>query len=217
MNVLRDPPFKGRLLQICYSRGPLCPGAKKKAVAAKPPLSPKLILATLFAALTAIPTPAELADGLVSPVRRTTIATADPEASLRFYRDLLGFTVEYDIEVTDPNQLALFDAEATRGRAIALKQDTLAGSIGLFWSPSLRAEPCGGRAKTGAVALLLLTKQLDALEERMREAGVPFLSSPRTYAASRGETRALTVLDPNCVRVAVAEIVDEPLEESLAR
>ena len=37
----------------------------------------------------------------ISPVRRTTIATADVDASLHFYRDLLGFTVEYDVRVTN--------------------------------------------------------------------------------------------------------------------
>ena len=32
-----------------------------------------------------------------TPVRRTTIVTADLDASLAFYRDLLGFTVEWDV------------------------------------------------------------------------------------------------------------------------
>ena len=159
------------------------------------------------------------ADGTLSltPVRRTTIATADMEASLRFYRDLLGFSVEYDVAVTDRAQLDLFDPTATRGRAVALKQERLGGSIGLFWTPD-QASPgaCPAHAEPGAVSLLLLTDNLRALEQRFRDAGVTFLAATE-YAASRGRTRAFTVFDPNCVRVAVAEIEDETLEQSLSR
>lgn len=154
----------------------------------------------------------------LSPVRRTTIATADVEASLRFYRDLLGFTVEYDVEVTDPEQLSLFKPGATQGRAIALRRERLGGSIGLFWTPGLQApDACDGPVRAGTVSMLLLTDAIDPLQRTLKQAGVPFLQEAAQYSASRGPTRAFTVIDPNCVRVAVAQIENETLEESLAK
>lgn len=57
--------------------------------------SPLLAAWTFVFAATA--TPVLAGDLQLSLVRRTTIARVDPETSLRFYRDLLGFTVEYDV------------------------------------------------------------------------------------------------------------------------
>lgn len=151
----------------------------------------------------------------LSPVRRTTIATADPEGSLRFWRDLLGFTVEYDTAVTDPAQLSLFAPGTRQGRAIALRQGTsLGGSIGLFHAPGIASPgPCTARAGAGAVAVLLLADDLVALRARLAAAGVPFLAEPVTYTESRGPTDAFTVFDPNCVRVAFARIRGEGADQ----
>lgn len=182
----------------------------------KPVCAIRLVGVLLLSMALLVP-PGRATDVELSPVRRTTIATADIDASLRFYRDLLGFTVEYDLEVTDPAQLRLFDPDATRGRVIALKRERLGGSIGLFWTPSFAPETCDPKARPGAVSILLLTKQLDALHDRLEAAGVSFVSSGSRYSQSRGDTRAFTALDPNCIRVAVAEIASESLEESLAK
>ena len=156
------------------------------------------------------------ADARLTPVRRTTIATADPQASLRFYRDLLGFTVEYDLEVTEPGQLAAFAPGATRGRVIALRRgERLGGSIGLFHAPQVApAGACETSAAAGAVAILLLTDDLGALHRRLKDAGVPFVNEPHAYSQGRGPTETFTVFDPNCVRVAFSRIRNETLEQS---
>lgn len=153
----------------------------------------------------------------LTPVRRTTIVTADPGASLRFYRDLLGFTVEYDQTVTDSGTLALLAPGATEGRAIALRYgDKMGGSIGLFWTPGLPAqEACTSPADPGAVSILLLTKDLSALRTQLDAAGVPSVTPTASYNQSRGPTDVHAVFDPNCVRVSIAEIKNETLQESL--
>jgi catechol 2,3-dioxygenase-like lactoylglutathione lyase family enzyme len=157
----------------------------------------------------------------LSPVRRTTIASADPEASLRFYRDLLGFVVEYDVVATEPAQLAAFAPDATQGRAIALRRgDRMGGSIGLFHTPGMkRGGNCKASAASGAVAILLLTNDLGALYRRLKAAAVPFVNEPHTYDAGRGKgpTGTFTVFDPDCVRVAFAQIQRETLEQSERR
>lgn len=153
----------------------------------------------------------------LTPVRRTTIVTADPEASLRFYRDLLGFTVEYDQRVTDTGTLALLAPGASEGRAIALRYgDKMGGSIGLFWTPGLPAQkPCVSPALPGAVSVLLLTDDLATLRAQLEAAGVPSVTPTASYNQSRGPTDVHAVFDPNCVRVAIAEIKNETLDESL--
>ena len=104
----------------------------------------------LFALGFALSSAAQADEARLSPVRRTTIATADPEASLRFYRDLLGFVVEYDRAGAGGGRLAGFVPGAKQGRLIALRQGpSLGGSIGLFHAPGIR--PAGDCASPSRV------------------------------------------------------------------
>ena len=163
---------------------------------------------------------ASAADPRLSPVRRTTIMTADPAASLTFWRDLLGFTVEYDLMVDKKAQLELISPGASRGRAIALRQGAkLGGSIGLYWTDNLkpRSGGCETTGQAGATAVLLLTDDLNALYQKLKAANVAFVTAPVSYSESRGPTDAFTVFDPNCIRVAFAQIARESFEESIAR
>ena len=175
--------------------------------------------AMILSALSAQAQPA--ADTGLSTVRRTTIATADPEASLRFYRDLLGFSVQYDVTVTEPAQLAAFAPGASKGRAIALRRgETMGGSIGLFHTAGMKpAGACDVTAVGGGVAVMLLTSDLGALYRRLKDARVPFVNTPHTYdaGAGHGPTGTFTVFDPNCVRVAFAQIERETLQQSERR
>jgi catechol 2,3-dioxygenase-like lactoylglutathione lyase family enzyme len=153
----------------------------------------------------------------MTEVRRVTIATADVDASLHFYRDLLGFTVAYDQPV-EGRQLDLYSPGAKVGRAIALVQNQkFGGSVGLFWSPDLKAKTCEPRARGGETSMLILTDNLSGLIARLDAAKVRFLAKPVAYDKSRGPTDAVTVFDPNCVRVAFAEIKQETLQQSLAK
>ncbi|MBT5241271.1 MAG: hypothetical protein HN793_14375 [Rhodospirillaceae bacterium] len=153
----------------------------------------------------------------LTPVRRTTIVTSDVEGSLRFYRDILGFTVEYDRTVTDSGTLALLAPGAKEGRAIALRYgEKMGGSIGLFWTPGLPAQTaCVSPALPGSVSVLLLTDDLADLRARLDAAEVPGVTPTASYNQSRGPTDVYSVFDPNCVRVAIAEIKNESLGESL--
>jgi catechol 2,3-dioxygenase-like lactoylglutathione lyase family enzyme len=164
------------------------------------------------------PATASADEARLSPIRRTTIMTADPDASLRFYRDLLGFTVEYDVPVTDKAQLALIAPNATRGRAIALRQGAkLGGSVGLSWVDNLKpmTEACDMTPQAGKTAMLILTDNLQAVHAKLRAAKVTFISAPVMYDQTRGPTDAFTVFDPNCVRIAFAQIQKESFEQSL--
>jgi len=176
------------------------------------------LVLTILACLTCVPVNAE--EARLSPIRRTTIMTAAPDVSLRFYRDLLGFTVEYDVAVTDKAQLALISPGATKGRAIALRQGAkLGGSVGLSWVDNLTSAPatCDLTPQTGKTAMLILTDNLPAVYAKLKAANVSFISGPVAYDQTRGPTDAFTVFDPNCVRVAFAQIQKESFEQSIAK
>ena len=155
----------------------------------------------------------------LTPVRRTTIITADPDASLCFYRDVLGFSVEYDRHVSDSGTLSLLAPGASEGRVIALRYgERLGGSVGLFWTPGLPPQkPYVTPAQTGAVGILLLTDDLPALRQRLDAAGIAEATPPVSYSESRGPTDVYMVFDPNCVRVSFAQIANETKQESLNR
>jgi catechol 2,3-dioxygenase-like lactoylglutathione lyase family enzyme len=172
----------------------------------------------LLLGLTAGPAVAD--EARLSPIRRTTIMTATPDASLTFYRDLLGFSVEYDVPVSDFNQLALISPGAKKGRSIALRQGAkLGGSVGLSWVDNLkpRNDVCDVTARAGQTAMLILTDNLQAVYQKLKAANVTFVTGPVAYDQSRGPTDAFTVFDPNCVRVAFAQIQKESFEQSLAK
>lgn len=167
-----------------------------------------------------LPTLSWAEEARISPIRRTTIMTAEPDVSLKFYRDLLGFTVEYDVPVTDANQLALISPGAKKGRAIALRQGAkLGGSVGLSWVDNLKPAnaACDLTPQAGKTAMLMLTDNLQAVYAKLKAAKVTFISAPVAYDQSRGPTDAFTVFDPNCVRIAFAQIQKESFEQSLAK
>lgn len=155
-----------------------------------------------------------------TPVRRTTIVTADLEASLAFYRDLLGFTIEWDVTSTEVGSVAFFQAGAEEGRAVALRQGPLlGGSIGLVWAPSVEPPelPCIMPAPAGSVALLMLTNDMMGLRARLEHAGVKTVAPKVYYENSRGPTEAFAVYDPNCIRVTFAYKRDETLQQTMSK
>lgn len=172
-----------------------------------------LTIMTLFG-----PASATADEARLSPIRRTTIMTADPDASLRFYRDTLGFTVEYDRIVEDPNQLALVAPGAKKGRTIALRQGAkLGGSVGLSWFDNLKtmSGACDPAPVAGTTSMLILTDNLQAVYAKVKANGTPLISAPVAYDQTRGPTDAFTVFDPNCVRIGFAQIQKETFEQSL--
>ncbi len=153
-----------------------------------------------------------------TPVRRTTIVTANLEASLTFYRDLLGFTVEWDVTSDKVGSVAFFEPSNEVGRAVALRQGPLlGGSVGLVWAPSVQPPklPCANPATAGSVALLMLTNDMPALKTRLDEAGVIRVGSQVSYENSRGPTDVFAVYDPNCIRVTFAYKSEETLEDTM--
>ena len=153
----------------------------------------------------------------VTPVRRTTIVTADADASIAFYRDLLGMTIIYDREVDNPDLLDLMGTGYTSGRAVALQaQGSMTGTIGLFESLGgkkvERLGTCASDIPSGGTAVLFLTTDIDDLFKRVSEAGVQIKTPLKHYVEQGQGVRVFTCFDPNCVTVAIAQ-PDIPLPQ----
>lgn len=108
------------------------------------------------------------------------VSTADLDASLQFYRDLLGGIVSYESPGPD-------------GRTVYAGLDIGRSHIGLGRDP-------GAAAGAGSVDLWVYVDDCDATVERLRTAGVPVLEEPLDQPW--GERVAL-VEDPNGIRVRV--------------
>jgi catechol 2,3-dioxygenase-like lactoylglutathione lyase family enzyme len=133
----------------------------------------------------------------VTKAHHTAICTLDVDASLRFWRDGLGFEVTMDHEF-DGDWPTLFEAPGTRLRSIFLGDpaDPSAGTVELVDLGPL-PEPTGTGAPTTGFFLVSVYLDVEATLARLAELGVG--GEPRRIEV-RGVAMAV-VRDPNGVRV----------------
>lgn len=172
-----------------------------------------MVLAALLLATGSVPATDDDTITPPGPVRRTTLVVADLEPSLRFFRDLLGMRIVYDVTVDDPTQLALLGEGVGPGRAVALTGgESVQGSIGLFAprAPTGTSEPesCPAPGAPGTASLLFLTAQITPLHNRLAAAGARIVSPPVTYRQQGRGFAAFSAYAPACVLVVFAEALD---------
>jgi catechol 2,3-dioxygenase-like lactoylglutathione lyase family enzyme len=158
---------------------------------------------------------------LVESVRRTTITTYDMEASLGFYRDTLGMSVWYDVELADQVVCETYDLPAgTRTRVCILQSreegagpgpnDLVSGMIGLMHFEGLPAPPAPVRIRRpgpGEIVVMFSTTRMRELEARLLSGGHDLLGPPiRLDAPGRAVVYELLARDPNGVRVAFSQL-----------
>lgn len=116
-------------------------------------------------------------------LRRATLIVRDTEASIRFYRDVLGFTVwlENRGQVT-PKSLPSDAPVGAPSRFTIMKgRHPWVGMIGLLQYGDARpAAPAPPKLVPGDVVLMVETDDLEGAWERMKAAGTPVLRPPET-------------------------------------
>ncbi len=116
-------------------------------------------------------------------VRRTTLLVHDIDASIAFYRDLLGFTLWYESSGTRSAQSLPYDEPVgAASRFVIMKgRDPWIGMVGLLQYGEPRQPPAPPeRLEPGDVVLMLETRDLDGIYRRMRDAGTPIFREPAT-------------------------------------
>ncbi len=112
------------------------------------------------------------------PIQRLShvgICVSDLERSLRFYRDLLGFSAEHELEVGGEPTDTLLRLRGTKLRALYLARDGVRIELLHFASPP--APPARGRVmnESGLTHLSFRVADLDGMLAALRTAGVRVL------------------------------------------
>jgi glyoxylase I family protein len=119
------------------------------------------------------------------------IAVSDAEQSLRFYRDLLGLEVFFDIELDGPPMEAVTGEVGARGRMIG---GVLGGTVvELLEFGHRRLETRQSDAKLGYTNISLSVRDLDAALAAITAAGV----EPEQQLVEIGGVRMFFVRDPD--------------------
>jgi catechol 2,3-dioxygenase-like lactoylglutathione lyase family enzyme len=153
---------------------------------------------------------------------RLSIFCRDIEASLAFYRDVLGLVTVEDKTIEGPAAGGLLQLPPCRLRIVLLAPaadaDVVVGLFQLSEVALSRVELPVGRVAYGQTALVLSTNEFDALHARMEAAAVKFLTPPLRYpkrhASERspaGLYREMIAYDPDGLLVSIMQI--DPLPE----
>ncbi len=119
----------------------------------------------------------------LSPMSRASILVRDLDESVKLYRDILGLRVRFEREFADEafNQIL-----GTRGLTIKAKilqsGDVVYGNLGLFQLGDERsripAPVQEAAARTGDVAVVFMTNDIDGIAQKVTAAGFTVISPP---------------------------------------
>ncbi|MBW2316706.1 MAG: VOC family protein [Deltaproteobacteria bacterium] len=135
------------------------------------------------------------------------LCVADIDASLRFYRDVLGFRERTRIEVSGGLAERLLQLPSLELGAVYLERDGLRLELLHFASPGHTGEPVARPMNgLGLTHLSLRVSDVDAVLDRVLDAGGRVLEETRMEAPG-GAVVAVFVLDPDGTRI---ELVQSP-------
>lgn len=145
-------------------------------------ISLSIAVLTIGLAISAPPESASPKSDPASLVRRTTLIVHDIDASIHFYRDVLGFELWYEsLGKVSQNSLPNEAIEGDPSRFVIMKgRHPWIGMIGLLQYGGARPAPAPPSKLTpGDAVLMLETEELDQIWTRMQAAGTPILRPPK--------------------------------------
>ena len=150
-----------------------------------------------------------------SPLKRATIFCRDAEASLKLYRDILGFDVIEDKHVAGPAMAKMIGLDDVSMRILHLQSHQAEnGLIGLYEVTSDQVAPLPapekGKVQLGQVAVVVSTDDPDGIATDLEAAGTVFLTPPTKYVKAEdsdymkaGTYTEMIFYDPDNVLVSV--------------
>ncbi|MCC5870232.1 MAG: VOC family protein [Gammaproteobacteria bacterium] len=120
---------------------------------------------------------------VLSPMARATVFVRDQQESLKLYRDILGLRVRFDQEFSDERFNQVLGTEGRTFRMTILQSgDTIYGNVGLLQfvdDDHASSQPLQTpAARTGDVALVFMTSDIDTIAGKLRAAGYTIISPP---------------------------------------
>ena len=143
---------------------------------------------------------------IVSALRHVGIVVSDMNASLPFYRDLLGMKPWYDQTESGPYMDQVTGVTGARARMVKLRAPS-GGSIELLQYLS-HPQPAGAPRRAcdaGVNHVALQVADLSALYEKLRAQGTRFESEPQV--SPDGYAKVVYCRDPENVIVELVEVL----------
>lgn len=136
------------------------------------------------------------------------LCVSDWKRSMRFYRDLLGFELAYELQVKGEPSDTLLGLEDVDLRAVYLEREGFRLELLDFASPG----EAGGRPlwpinRLGLTHLSLAVEDLDALVAELVEAGVEILRETRI--STENGSRAIFVRDPDGLPIELVQAASD--------
>ena len=148
------------------------------------------------------------------PLHHVSVAVTDVDASIAFYRRVLGFEPVLDTAIDDPGHVAYLRlAAGTSGRAVALRRERPpAAGITLVHFPAEERRPAPTPTDTGAflVAFEVVDEDVHDLHDRLVSQGDrPWTPPARCPLPGENAIDAFVVPDPDGTLVELYQIVEE--------
>jgi catechol 2,3-dioxygenase-like lactoylglutathione lyase family enzyme len=143
---------------------------------------------------------------MIRQIRHTGLVVADFEGALRFWRDLLGFTVTLQMEEMGPHidaMMGLKDVRLTTSKLSAPE----GGMIELLYFHSHPDQPTwtGTPNSTGFTHIAMAVKDIDNLCETLKKEGVIFFAPPQP--SSDGKVKVTYCRGPEGVLLELVEML----------
>ncbi len=146
----------------------------------------------------------------VQRVSHLGICVSDLQRSLRFYRDLLGFRVESEIDVTGPHVDQLLGLTGTKLHALYLERDGLRLELLSYASPpTLPPTPLRPMNQPGLTHLSLRVEDMERTLGDLRSAGIQVLETTKIGIPAL-HTAAIFIVDPDGTRIELVEAPGDP-------
>lgn len=145
---------------------------------------------------------------MITQIRHTGLVVSDLDAALRFWRDLLGFTVARQMDESGPQidaMMGLKDVLLTTSKLTAPD----GGMIELLYFHSHPEKPAwtGTPYSTGFTHIAMTVKDIDGLCQKLSEEGVTFFAPPQH--SPDGKVKVTYCRGPEGVLLELVEVLQE--------
>jgi catechol 2,3-dioxygenase-like lactoylglutathione lyase family enzyme len=143
---------------------------------------------------------------MINGVHHVSLSTTDMDRLLHFYRDLLGLPQRLDIQFEPGNAAfeAIVGMKQTRGRAAGLRAGNVWIEVFQYTHPVPQPGQVRPACDAGIRHLCFDVTDIKAEYERLRAAGVEFLSEPQMLSGA--QACSVYALDPDGNIVELQEI-----------
>ena len=145
---------------------------------------------------------------MITRFRHVGIAVTDIQKSLKFYRDLLGFSVVVD-EIEDGKYLSrLIGLRNSRGHVVKIAApDGTVIELFQFLSHPLEKPPVHAFNLMGCNHIAYMVDDIDELYDRLSKKGVSFISEP--LQSTYDPVKTMFCYDPDKTLIQFVEILDK--------